>query len=62
MRDQLTKKVFDRKVQMEMQTAFKNLRDKARPKVMIKDAHAPLDINATTKKLLSNSPDKPKAP
>jgi len=57
-RDKLTKEVFERKVQFDMQMAFKNLRDKARPKVMIKDAHAPVDLTATTKQLLSNSPDK----
>jgi parvulin-like peptidyl-prolyl isomerase len=57
-RDKLTREVFERKVQMEMQVAFKNLRDKARPKVTIKDAHTPVDLTATTKKLLSDSPDK----
>lgn len=60
-REKLKHEVFERKVQVEMQVAFKNLRDKARPKVMIKDAHAPVDIVGTTKKLLSNAPgEKPK--
>lgn len=59
-RDQLTAKVFERKVQVAMQTAFKDLRDKARPKVMIKDSHAPIDLTTTTKQLLSNSPNKSK--
>jgi parvulin-like peptidyl-prolyl isomerase len=57
-RDKLTHEVFERKVQLEMQTAFKTLRDKARPKVMLKDAHGVVDLTATTKKLLSDSPDK----
>jgi parvulin-like peptidyl-prolyl isomerase len=57
-RDKLTHEVFEHKVQLEMQTAFKSLRDKARPKVMLKDAHGLVDLTATTKKLLSDSPDK----
>jgi parvulin-like peptidyl-prolyl isomerase len=61
LRDKLTHEVFERKVQAEMQTAFKNLREKARPKVMIKDAREPINLTATTKKLLGNSPDKLKA-
>jgi parvulin-like peptidyl-prolyl isomerase len=57
-RDKLTQEVFERKVQIEMQTAFKDLRDKARPKVMLKDTHKPEDLTASTKKLLGNTPDK----
>lgn len=58
-RKQLTEKVFERKVQLEMQTAFKDLRDKARPKIMIKEANKPFNVAESTKKLLKNSPDKP---
>src|SRR5579883_1868433 len=58
-RDKLTREVFERKVQIEMQTAFKDLRDKAKPKVMLKDSYKqPEDLAATTKKLLADSPDK----
>jgi parvulin-like peptidyl-prolyl isomerase len=57
-RDKLKHEVFERKVQLEMQTAFKSLRDKARPKVLLKDAQGVVDLTATTKSLLSNSPDK----
>ncbi|MHB1424599.1 MAG: peptidylprolyl isomerase [Gemmataceae bacterium] len=60
-RDKLTREVFDRKVQMRMQTAFKDLRDKARPKVMIKDALKQVDIVSTTKKLLADPNGKPNA-
>ena len=56
-RQELTAKVFERKVQIEMQTAFKDLRDKARPKVMIKDANKPINLVETTNKLLDNSPN-----
>jgi parvulin-like peptidyl-prolyl isomerase len=56
---ELTAKIFERKVQIEMQTAFKGLRDKARPKVMIKDSTKPLDLVDSTRKLLANSAEKP---
>ncbi len=61
-REQLKREVFEQKVQREMQTAFQDLREKARPKVMLKDTHKPEDLNATTKKLLANTTDKPNAP
>ncbi len=61
-REKLTREVFERKVQREMQTAFQALREKARPKVMLKDSHKPEDITATTKKLLSDAPEKPNTP
>lgn len=52
--DKLTKEVFERKVQLEMQTAFKALRDKARPNIMLKDTHKPIDLTSTTKSLLKD--------
>lgn len=61
-RKELTDKVFEGKVQVEMQTAFKDLREKARPKVMIKDATKPFDLVGSTKQLLANSTDKPTVP
>jgi parvulin-like peptidyl-prolyl isomerase len=60
-RDKLTREVFERKVQLQMQTAFKDLRDKARPKVMIKDSTKPVDLVNTTKHLLSDAPNDPHA-
>jgi parvulin-like peptidyl-prolyl isomerase len=57
-RDKLLKEVFERKVQLEMQTAFKDLRDKAKPKVLINDPNKPVDLVESTKKLLLDSPDK----
>jgi len=53
----LTQEVFERKVQLEMQTAFRDLREKAKPKVMLKDSSKPIDLVGTTQKLLSQSPD-----
>jgi parvulin-like peptidyl-prolyl isomerase len=58
-RKELSAKVFERKVQIDMQTAFKDLRDKARPKIMIKEANKPADLVDSTKKLLAESADKP---
>lgn len=59
-RERLTREVFERKVQLEMQTAFKDLRAKANPKIMIKDASKPVDLAATTKKMLSESSEQMK--
>lgn len=59
-RDKLTREVLERKVQREMQTAFKDLRDRARPQVWLKDAHKPVDLTGTTKKLLADPTGAPK--
>jgi parvulin-like peptidyl-prolyl isomerase len=59
-RAELTQEVFERKVQMEMQTAFRDLRVAAKPKVMLKDSSKPDDLTSTTKKLLSSSVDEMK--
>lgn len=61
-RERLTREVFDRKLQREIQTASVDLREKARPKVMLKETQKPEDLAATTKKLLANTTDKPHAP
>jgi parvulin-like peptidyl-prolyl isomerase len=57
-RGELTRRVFERKVQIQMQTAFKDLRDKAHPRVMIKDESKPVDLVDSTKKLLATPADK----
>jgi hypothetical protein len=57
-REKLTKEVFERKVQMEMQTAFQALRESARVKVLLKDSTKPVDLVESTKKLLPHGPDK----
>ncbi|HWG43428.1 MAG TPA: peptidylprolyl isomerase [Gemmataceae bacterium] len=59
-RAELTQEVFERKVQMEMQTAFRDLRAAAKPKVMLKDSSKPADLTTSTKKLLSSSVDEMK--
>ena len=59
-RAELTQEVYERKVQLEMQTAFRDLRVAAKPKVMLKDTSKPLDLAGTTKKLLSSSVDEMK--
>jgi parvulin-like peptidyl-prolyl isomerase len=58
-REKLTREVFEQKVQRQMQMAFQDLREKARPKIMLKESHKPDDLTATTKTLLSNTMDKP---
>ena len=58
-REKLTREVFDRKVQLQMQTAFKDLRDKARPKPMINDPTRTIDLVSTTKNLLTDPTGKP---
>ncbi len=60
-RERLTREVFEQKVQREMQTAFQNMREKARPKVMLKNTQKPEDLPTTTKKLLANPLDKANA-
>jgi parvulin-like peptidyl-prolyl isomerase len=54
-RDKLTREVFEKKVQMEMQTAFQDLRAKAKPKSLLKDPNKTEDLVGSTKKLLSDS-------
>jgi parvulin-like peptidyl-prolyl isomerase len=56
-REQLTREVFEKKVQLEMQTAFRDMRKQANPKVMLKDAGKPFDLPGETRKLLAGSPD-----
>ncbi len=56
-RDKLTKEVFEKKVQMEMQTAFQDLRAKSRPKSLLKDPNKAEEFVSSTKKLLSPSDD-----
>jgi parvulin-like peptidyl-prolyl isomerase len=55
--DKLMKEVFEKKVQMEMQTAFQDLRKKANPKSLLKDPNKLEDLVGPTKKLLSQSAD-----
>jgi hypothetical protein len=57
-REKLTKEVFERKVQIEMQTAFRDLRAKANPRVLLKDSSKPADLVESTKKLLPDSSGK----
>ncbi|HEY7157407.1 MAG TPA: peptidylprolyl isomerase [Gemmataceae bacterium] len=60
-RDKLTKEVFERKVQIEMQTAFRDLRAKANPRVLLKDSSKPAELVESTKKLLPGADKKDEA-
>jgi parvulin-like peptidyl-prolyl isomerase len=60
-RDKLMREVFERKVQIEMQTAFQDLRKTASPRIMLKDQNKPVDLVNSTKQLLAETPDNAKA-
>jgi parvulin-like peptidyl-prolyl isomerase len=60
-REKLTREVFERKLQQQIQKASLDLREKARPHVTLKESHKPEEFTASTKKLLSNTIDKPNA-
>jgi parvulin-like peptidyl-prolyl isomerase len=55
-REPLTKEVYEKKVQIEMQTAFRDLRQDANPRLMLKDGK-PVNLTEETKKLLTQTPD-----
>jgi hypothetical protein len=55
-RAELTKEVLEKKVQLEMQVVFKELRDKVQPRLMLKDPSKPIDLVGDTKKLLEDLP------
>jgi parvulin-like peptidyl-prolyl isomerase len=58
-RDDLTKEVLAKKLQMEMQVVFKDLHAKATPQVLIKGSGVPEDLAAQTKQLMSDLPPVP---
>jgi parvulin-like peptidyl-prolyl isomerase len=55
-RDKLTKEILDKKVQMEMQVVFKELRDKAKPQLILKPEQVVEDLLGDSKRLLSDMP------
>jgi parvulin-like peptidyl-prolyl isomerase len=59
-RPQLTREILEKKVQIEMQVAFKELRDKAHPRLLLKDPNKREDLAETTEQLLAEEhpPDK----
>jgi parvulin-like peptidyl-prolyl isomerase len=52
-RDGLIKEIVEKKTQAEMQVVFKELRDKANPRLMLKDPSKPEDLQAETKRLFA---------
>jgi hypothetical protein len=58
-RPQLEQEVVAQKTQYEMQVVVKELRDKARPRVMIKDASKAEDLTAVLSDLADNPEGKP---
>jgi parvulin-like peptidyl-prolyl isomerase len=55
-REKLTKEVLEKKVQQEMQVVFKELKDRARPRLMLKDPSKPEDLVAQTRQLMADLP------
>jgi parvulin-like peptidyl-prolyl isomerase len=55
-RDKLTKEIMDKKVQQEMQVVFKDLRDKAKPQLILKTTGKPEDILAESRRITSDLP------
>jgi parvulin-like peptidyl-prolyl isomerase len=51
-RKQLTNEVFERKVQVEMQTACQKLRLKAEPNLLLANPDKPIELTESTRKLL----------
>jgi parvulin-like peptidyl-prolyl isomerase len=56
-RAELEKEVRERKVQLEMQMVFRELKEKAHPNLLLKDASRPTDIAAETTKALEEVKD-----
>jgi parvulin-like peptidyl-prolyl isomerase len=61
-REQLTQMVMERKVQIETQKAFHELRATANPKLLLRDATQPTDLAAESKRLLEMGHEGPNAP
>ncbi len=55
-REQLTKEIHEKKVQMEMQVVFKELAAIAKPQLVLKNHSKPEDLLAETQKLLGTPP------
>jgi parvulin-like peptidyl-prolyl isomerase len=54
-RDKLAREVIEKKVQLEMQVAFKELRAQANPRLMLKDPNKPADLTEETKRVLADT-------
>jgi parvulin-like peptidyl-prolyl isomerase len=58
-RDELTKEVLTKKVNLEMQVVFKDLYEKAKPRLLLKSARQAEDLSKVTKELMSGLPPLP---
>ena len=61
-RDRLVKEIHEKKVQIEMQVVFKELRDKANPKLFLKGTAQPEDLQAEAAKAMQGLPPLGSAP
>lgn len=55
-REKLTKEIREKKLQQEMQVVFKDLRDKAKPQLILKSTGKPEDLLAETNRIMSDLP------
>ncbi len=55
-RPEMTKEVMARKLQLEMQVAFKELHDKATPRLLLKSATAKVDLAEETRRITTGLP------
>jgi parvulin-like peptidyl-prolyl isomerase len=55
-RPEMTKEVFAKKLQAEMQVVFKELYTKSAPRLLLKSATMPVDLSAETKRITSDLP------
>jgi parvulin-like peptidyl-prolyl isomerase len=53
-RPKLVEEVLKKKVNIEMQVVFKQLREQARPRLVLKDPNRPVDLAAETREILSD--------
>ncbi len=53
-RPKLVEEILKKKINIEMQTVFKQFREQAKPRLVLKDPNKPVDIAAETKEILSD--------
>jgi parvulin-like peptidyl-prolyl isomerase len=60
-RPKLVEEILKKKMHLEMQVAFKQFRDQAKPRLVLKDPNKPVDLAAQTKEILSDTGTEPLA-
>ncbi len=60
-RPRLVEEILKKKMNLEMQVVFKQFRDQAKPRLVLKDPNKPVDIAAETKEILADTGTEPLA-